>query len=415
MFGVVSNNPIWACDTGSLFKIALDSDSHKKDLKIEVYDRIVKKTKKLLGVVIIPGSKILNGSICNEKRLEFEIHKDRADTLKDPREKYLISLVKDKLTGLIPSVINPWAGPKDASKPDGKENEKTIVTDDESICEKTVLSQPNIDDDFIFGKIGTLALRFRVASKEDLAFLKAVDIYNQGYKYAKNSAKLALEGVRQLFEGKLLAQIASEKATSFVETVNCETMNELVEFRLHGRIVDADGVRRLRVKPFPDPRKVGITAKFLSKNEMLQRCFEPSQSWVEAGSGNLGHVKVEILSCEGLPNKDMGQIFGNKTDPFCCLVYEDCLVQTDVIPDCLNPMWMPWTQRAFIFNRMYPLSSIYIGVFNHNIGPQHHTGCGRITVDLRRFEPNTVYTLKYQLFSSPVVTSRKVSIFVFVL
>jgi hypothetical protein len=192
-------------------------------------------------------------------------------------------------------------------------------------------------------------------------------------------------------------------------------MNELVEFRLHGRIVDADGVRRLRVKPFPDPRKVGITAKFLSKTEMLQRCFEPSQSWVEAGSGNLGHVKVEILSCEGLPNKDMGQIFGNKTDPFCCLVYEDCLVQTDVIPDCLNPMWMPWTQRAFIFNRMYPLSSIYIGVFNHNIGPQHHTGCGRITVDLRRFEPNTVYTLKYQLFSSPVVTSRKVSIFVFVL
>jgi hypothetical protein len=254
-----------------------------------------------------------------------------------------------------------------------------------------------------------------VASKEDLAFLKAVDIYNQWYKCAKNSAKLAFSGVEHFPRDKYHCQKPSEKATSFVETVNCETMNELVEFRLHGRIVDADGVRRLRVKPFPDPRKVGITAKFLSKTEMLQRCFEPSQSWVEAGSGNLGHVKVEILSCEGLPNKDMGQIFGNKTDPFCCLVYEDCLVQTDVIPDCLNPMWMPWTQRAFIFNRMYPLSSIYIGVFNHNIGPQHHTGCGRITVDLRRFEPNTVYTLKYQLFSSPVVTSRKVSIFVFVL
>jgi hypothetical protein len=85
------------------------------------------------------------------------------------------------------------------------------------------------------------------------------------------------------------------------------------------------------------------------------------------------------------------------------------LVETDIISDCLNPMWMPWTQRAFIFNRMYSLSSIYIGLCNHTLGPMHHKGCGRIAIDLRAFEPNTVYTLKYELFSSPILTTRKVS------
>jgi len=85
------------------------------------------------------------------------------------------------------------------------------------------------------------------------------------------------------------------------------------------------------------------------------------------------------------------------------------LVQTDVISDCLNPMWMPWTNRAFVFNRMHSLSSIYIGVFNHKLGPMHHTGCGRVAIDLRKFEPNTSYTLKYELFSSPTITNRKVS------
>ena len=44
------------------------------------------------------------------------------------------------------------------------------------------------------------------------------------------------------------------------------------------------------------------------------------------------------------------------------------------------------SQRAFLLNRMHELSCIYIGVFNHNIGPLRHTGCGRITVDLRDFK-----------------------------
>ena len=119
---------------------------------------------------------------------------------------------------------------------------------------------------------------------------------------------------------------------------------------------------------------------------MLEKCHERSHSWMEAGSGSIGQVRVEILSCEGLPNKDFGRMFGNKSDPFACIVYEDCLVQTDIISDCLNPMWMPWSQRAFVFNRMHELSSIHIGVFNHKFGPIRHNGCGRVTIDLKEFK-----------------------------
>lgn len=69
---------------------------------------------------------------------------------------------------------------------------------------------------------------------------------------------------------------------------------------------------------------------------------------------------------------------------------------------------MPWTQRAFLFNRMSSISSIYyVGVFKHDTRPFKHHGCGRFAIDIREFEPITIYTLKYNLFSSPLLANRK--------
>ena len=69
---------------------------------------------------------------------------------------------------------------------------------------------------------------------------------------------------------------------------------------------------------------------------------------------------------------------------------------------------MPWTQRAFMINTMNPHSSLYLGVFDHEHGPFDHKGLGRVTVDLSELNPNTTYTLKYDLRSSPIVSTRKV-------
>ena len=311
MSAPLSNNPIWACDTGSLFKIKLKTDAIG-ELKIEVYDRDG-RNKKALGVVIIPGERILNGSICNEKRMQFEMHKDRADTLKDGKVNLITNALWNGFNSLAPTGLNPWAEehiPQDHDE----------VDDDDSLYGKTVATfgPSNIDDDYIYGKMGTLALRCRVATGEDLSFLKAVDIYNQGFKYAKRKNRQALAGVKKILDldGKTLARIVSETSTSYQETLNCQLMNEVLDFRIRGQFVDAGGVSRLRVKPCPDPDRPILETKFLSEPEMLQKCYEPSRKWVESGSGSLGQVKVEILSCQGLPNKDLGQMFGNKTDPF---------------------------------------------------------------------------------------------------
>jgi len=276
--------------------------------------------------------------------MEYILRKDRADSAKSMADDGITTMLWNSIAAYSPSQIIPWFyGEKEIPPPSDES-----VHEDDSIYGKSVATfgPSNIDDDFIFGKTGTVALRFRVATKADISFLKAVDIFNKGYRYAKKkNNKQALLGVKNILDGKMLAQLVSEQSTSYAETLNCELINEMIDYRIQGQIVDGVGVHRLRVKPGPDPNRPAIETKFLSEPEMIEKCNEPSQNWIEAGSGSLGQVKIEILSCEGLPNKDIGQFFGNKTDPFACLVFEDCLVETDVITDCLNPMWMPWTQR----------------------------------------------------------------------
>lgn len=124
-----------------------------------------------------------------------------------------------------------------------------------------------------------------------------------------------------------------------------------------------------------------------------------SYNWIDVGSGNLGKVFVEVLSCDHLPNMDTGGTFGNKTDSFVSVVYEDCFARTDVINDCLSPRWLPWSQRAFIFNMMHTSSQLFLGVFDYDSNAfSDHDFIGRVSVDLSNFQPDTVYVLNYKLY-----------------
>ncbi len=340
-----------------------------------------------LGTTIIPGHSLMTGEICNEKRMEFVLHKNRVNVLKQMASDKLVMGIWKSIDSLTPTLRKLWPAKEESFSDDEDE-----LDDDDSIYGGRSGTSFDPSDDFIFGQKGTIALRFRIATKEDIGFLKAVATYNDGFRYARKKNKRALVKVKKILDNnmqrvaQMKAQIVSENSTAFDEVLNCEAITEMIDYRMHGNLVDENGVKRLRVKPGPDPDKPVSDTKFLTEAEMSDLCKEKSRHWVEAGSGNIGQVRVEVLSCEGLPNKDFGEIFGNKSDPFVCLIYEDCLVQTDMISDCLSPMWMPWTQRAFVFNRMHELSSIHIGVFNHKLGPLNHTGCGRITVDLKEFK-----------------------------
>ncbi len=151
-------------------------------------------------------------------------------------------------------------------------------------------------------------------------------------------------------------------------------------------------------RPGPDPKRKDETA-WLTHEMIEEESTKHSYEWIDIGSGTLGKIFVEIISCDGLPNKDTGGIFGNKTDAFVSLVYEDCCARTDVIDDCLSPRWMPWSRRAFIFNCMHTSSQLYLAVFDSDSSPiNKHDFIGRVSVDISNFRPNLIYLLQYNLY-----------------
>ena len=169
-----------------------------------------------------------------------------------------------------------------------------------------------------------------------------------------------------------------------------QSMVSTMNFALNATGVNEVGEETIRVKPGPDPTRMEETT-FMTDEDMLIECHKPSQKWIEAGSGSLGKVFVEVLRCQELPNMDVG--LGNLTDAFVSIIFEDAVVQTNTIDDCLSPRFMPWTQRAFAFNRMHPLSALYIGVFDFDNGPTEHDGIGRCCVNLENFRQGVTYTL----------------------
>jgi C2 domain len=148
----------------------------------------------------------------------------------------------------------------------------------------------------------------------------------------------------------------------------------------------------------------------MTKAQIEQEYTNESTNWVDAGAGRLGRLFVEILGCDNLPNLDVGGFAGNKTDAFVSLVFEDAVVQTDVVDDTLSPRWLPWTKRAFIFHILHSSSQLFLGVFDYDAGfnpADDHDLIGRISVDLSNLRKDTVYTLKYTLYTTARMSTRK--------
>jgi C2 domain len=173
-----------------------------------------------------------------------------------------------------------------------------------------------------------------------------------------------------------------------------------------------------RVKPFPDPANKENTT-WLTRQEIEDQSSAPSTDWLEVGSGDIGRLYVEVLRCDGLPNMDKGTLnLLDKTDAFCCLLFEDGVVNTDVIGDTLSPRWMPWSRRAFSFRIDHPQSDLIVGVFDYDppnsplqLATQAiaslHDPIGRCVVKLSRLLPQTEYTLTYPLYFGELDENRE--------
>ena len=155
-----------------------------------------------------------------------------------------------------------------------------------------------------------------------------------------------------------------------------------------------------RVKPSPDPDRDEKLTTWLTEKQIEEEHLKPSTKWIETGSGKLGRLYFEVLRCDGLPNMDsrISGAMGDRTDAFCNIIYEDAIVNTDVINDELDPRWMPWSQRAFLFHVEHPSSQILVGVFDYDL--MRSDPIGRVSIDLTNLCSNTEYLLTYDLHAS---------------
>jgi len=260
---------------------------------------------------------------------------------------------------------------------------------------------------------GKLALRFRLATKPDQ---KLLDIFSQSGS-PRDSAALALANASSLLSNNLqgkggglptkFAKLITETPRSKVATSSFEKTFKNI-FDWGPKQCEKTKTSKYRIKPNPDPDRVKDT-NFMTAKQIHTETQLPSKQWINCGTGTLGKLYVEILSCHDLPNMDVGgEAVGNFTDAFVSVVYEDSCGITDVIDDELSPYWLPWTQRAFCFGIICPTSSLYLGVFDHDLKLGNYETIGRVAVNVSNLQRNTVYNLKYNLHPSSNVTDRTV-------
>ena len=263
---------------------------------------------------------------------------------------------------------------------------------------------------------GTISLRLRLATESDQQLIRMVQMSKSNLddylnRSQKNFMSHMLDGPadqKDLFRKgatpRPLAQLVTELPES--DIAQSSFVNAISHAFTPNKIIDkSTGLQKVRIKPYPDPDQVEET-KFMTSQEISLKTRRPSQRWIEAGSGSLGKLYLEILACHDLPNVDVGEAVGNVTDSFICAVFEDSVAMTEVIDDELSPHWLPWTQRSFCFGMMHPASILYLGVFDYDLGIGNHEALGRVAVNLCNLQRNTMYTLKYNLYPSSNVTDR---------
>jgi hypothetical protein len=239
---------------------------------------------------------------------------------------------------------------------------------------------------------GYLAIRIRRASQYDIDFMDQLHSN-------KNNGTISIPGMKRAIELDDHSHFKGGKG-------NIKSM--LTKRSRMPRGVTDKELREYKVRPGPDPKRVEETT-WMTQQQLDTECMKESVNWVDVGSGRLGRLFIEILHCDNLPNLDVGGFAGNKTDAFVSIVFEDAIVQTDVIDDTLSPRWLPWTKRAFIFHVMHSSSQLFLGVFDYDAGinpTDDHDLIGRVSVDLSNLQKDTVYTLNYKLYPTARMAAR---------
>lgn len=263
---VVSNSldPIWSLRTGSLFILEMTpeeffSASSGMVFVIKDYDSV--GSNEILGLVNVSLEDILNGT---GERIGYDVvpPKPNEDMSTIP-----IDVARDigpvvdaagkmaKEAGQLAEVVKGKVlATKKATKKDDKDMKKQAEVNDSK-------RQPK------------LFLRFKGATSADIAFMQDYKHNSKAFGLYANETFLPIRK-----EGSKLLRRQTKKGLS----------NEV----LH------------RVRPGPDPDRPIYETEWLTDEQIQMEAEKPSTHWIEASSGKLGKLYLEIIGCDGLPNMD---------------------------------------------------------------------------------------------------------------
>jgi len=247
----------------------------------------------------------------------------------------------------------------------------------------------------------SLALRFRIATDADNLFMEVMSKSNRkmfasyGDRFRK-MLKLDKKN-KQVVRSKknyAISRLSGESSRLSTKLRNDARVKKLKEFFVN----DLDRQEEvIMYEVYPEPPPDMNVKKFMTSNQIYSESLKPSIEWQDAGSGSGGFIFLEVLGCEDLPRLDPYTL--GKTDAYLLCCYEDVWLQTDVVPSCLNPSWMPWSKRAFAFRVNNFNSALFVGVFDRDV-TEFDDFAGHVVIKPSTFVSSTEYTLTYELLKS---------------
>ena len=193
----------------------------------------------------------------------------------------------------------------------------------------------------------------------------------------KNTAKAIVESnsrMRTAGQMEVAAQLRALERTKSVANLRNRRLSSInqIEYR----------VFPLHAYPYTWMTKAELAIELprTSKNFIDLRQNKPDE---------IGSLRVEVLQCMGLPKMDKYSL----TDAFCYIVCGDQVFVTDVIPDNLNPVWLPLARRACIFPLKTGYSRVYCGVFDYDGETESDDFIGRVVIDMPQLQSGFSYDI----------------------
>jgi len=134
----------------------------------------------------------------------------------------------------------------------------------------------------------------------------------------------------------------------------------------------------------------------MTKQELAVELPRTSKNFVDLRQNKadgIGSLRVEVIQCIGLPKMDKYSL----TDAFCYIVCGSEVFVTDVIPDNLNPAWLPLTRRACIMPLKNAYSQVYVGVFDYDGEKEDDDFIGRVVIDTPQLQSGFSYDITLPL------------------